>query len=154
VRKTDLYFIRNELTLAIKIGRANNVQRRLRELQAANCQRLSVVVVVPGAGSLWEKQLHRAFDDEYLSGEWFSPSAQLLELIDRIVAAGENGRGVVDEFVGHTKKVRRARMDRGNAARREARRVKREERSRSLKSDWWRPFVTDATKSTHQSEAV
>jgi hypothetical protein len=70
----------------IKIGRAEDVERRARELQNA-CPpsvRLTVLAIAEYHGD-WEYGLHEAFAEHRVRGEWFAPAAgvRLKELIGR-----------------------------------------------------------------------
>lgn len=76
----DLYFIQDTECSAIKIGRSRNPHARLRELQAGNPHRLSLLAVAEGRGER-EFQWHRAFSADRLCGEWFAVTADLLEMI-------------------------------------------------------------------------
>lgn len=53
-----------------KIGRANDVERRLRQLQPGHPAKLGVLWTKEG-GSLLEGELHRWFKDCHVFGEWF-----------------------------------------------------------------------------------
>jgi len=63
----------------IKIGVAANVESRRLTLECACGVPLTVLSVVT-CGGRYEKQLHWAFRESRLLGEWFSSSPELLEL--------------------------------------------------------------------------
>jgi len=65
---------------AVKIGRASHFGRRLQSLQCSTHRDLCVLVVLHGRGCL-ETRLHRAFEADWIRGEWFKKSVR----IDRFV---------------------------------------------------------------------
>lgn len=71
------YFIRAGAEGPIKIGKADDVECRLRSLQTAHYEELSVMAV----DTEFESSLHRAFADDQIRGEWFRPSVPLLTYI-------------------------------------------------------------------------
>lgn len=69
----------------IKIGFAlRDVEARIRELQTANAEKLTVLRVID-AGVSYEKALHRRFAVDKIRGEWFHPSEELLRFIAEVV---------------------------------------------------------------------
>jgi hypothetical protein len=66
----DLYFIHDDLN-RIKIGRTSSVNKRIRELQTANPNKLKLVFTIKYKGML-ERQLHICFSELRLTGEWFT----------------------------------------------------------------------------------
>ena len=66
----DLYFILDAPRGAVKIGRANKPERRLRELQTGCANRLELLLVFRGEGER-EKEFHERFAEWRLEGEWF-----------------------------------------------------------------------------------
>ena len=73
------YFIQAGDDGPIKIGRASNVRRRLKELQTASHERLRVLAVIRGD---YERSMHRFCSDSRLHGEWFHPTARVWRCID------------------------------------------------------------------------
>lgn len=65
-----IYVIGEFRTGVVKIGRTNNPQYRLAELQTSNPRRLRLLLVVPG-GSQVERALHAHFASKRVRGEWF-----------------------------------------------------------------------------------
>lgn len=65
----------------IKIGRAEDVDARLRELQTGNPQKLTLLATMRG-GRAAERTLHARFRTSRIRGEWFVPSPELLEVIE------------------------------------------------------------------------
>lgn len=78
--RPTVYFIQAGDGGPIKIGVARNVRQRLRLLQVGNAHRLTLLGVHPG-GVNQERRLHRLFGDARISGEWFEPTAELLEFV-------------------------------------------------------------------------
>ena len=67
----DLYIIQSDVTGMIKIGRSKNPQKRLKQLQTGNPNKLKLIVAFKGEG--WkEKNIHERLDRYRLEGEWFS----------------------------------------------------------------------------------
>lgn len=77
-----IYFIHSEESNAVKIGRAKDVDQRLKSLQTAHPHRLKVIKTfkVKGGKAAQELEniLHQKFDDIRLSGEWFKAEQELL----------------------------------------------------------------------------
>lgn len=66
---------------AIKIGyTSTSVKKRLGALQTSHPEKLTLLGAITG-GKLNEKALHKRFEASRMSGEWFHPSEDLLELI-------------------------------------------------------------------------
>ena len=69
----------------IKIGKADDVVQRLKELQTGNPYRLTVLLTVMLESPIYafelELELHKKFDEYRLEGEWFE-SEPVLKLID------------------------------------------------------------------------
>lgn len=65
----------------IKIGHtlAERLDQRLGELQTGSPQRLRLLATLPG-GKSREAELHRKFQSNRISGEWFKPTPELLAL--------------------------------------------------------------------------
>jgi len=61
----------------VKIGKADDVQARLRELQCANPHKLAVIRILDG-GHLLERALHRHYEARRLQGEWFEFCSTML----------------------------------------------------------------------------
>jgi hypothetical protein len=75
-----VYFIQNPDTGHIKIGKSFMVNHRLKVLSKEKESELQLLGVVPG-GLNEERGLHLEFDNSRYEGEWFSPTAELLEFI-------------------------------------------------------------------------
>lgn len=79
-----IYFVRNNSTLAVKIGFSSHPKKRLAQLQSANMDRLTLIIQIPGEKED-EKRLHQEFASHRISGEWFEPNQQLSETIERLI---------------------------------------------------------------------
>jgi len=78
-----VYFIQCEVTGRIKIGRAKNPRRRLSEVQTGSPTKLRLVGTIPG-GRSEELELHAKFTGARLHGEWFIPTSDLLDHINKL----------------------------------------------------------------------
>lgn len=77
-----IYFIQAGENGPIKIGRSNDVEKRLKQLQTASAEKLKI---------LWkydvendkkvESELHKQLQHERIDGEWFRPSEEVLRTI-------------------------------------------------------------------------
>jgi hypothetical protein len=83
-----VYFILNEDSNAIKIGRAKNLARRMMSLQTSSPAKLrlikSVQVAAAKEAQELERALHQQFREIRLAGEWFKAEANLLEYISQL----------------------------------------------------------------------
>ena len=82
--KTEfIYFILNKESNAVKIGRAKDVEKRLKSLQTANCNELKLIKTIRVNGSLEAKELenslHQRFSHLRLLGEWFKAEQELFD---------------------------------------------------------------------------
>jgi len=92
----DIYFVQAGESGPIKIGFSDqDVDGRIATMQTANAETLHLRALIRADISL-ETDLHSVLGEDRMQGEWFRPSARLLELID-LVNAGDR-RGVY-EFV-------------------------------------------------------
>ncbi len=73
-----VYFIQAEQSRLIKIGKANQVYRRLQTLQTGSPEKLRILMTLPTDA---EKTYHMQFADSRVHGEWFQPSDTLLSFI-------------------------------------------------------------------------
>lgn len=82
-----VYFILNEDSNAIKIGRARDVAKRLKALQTSSPAHLKLLKTIQTEGSEaaaeLEQSLHKQFWDLRLAGEWFKAHASLWEYIEQ-----------------------------------------------------------------------
>ena len=77
----SVYFIQAEIGGPIKIGQAVDVRRRLADVQNYSPFPLVVLAVVPNSGETAERELHKRFSAVRDHGEWFAPTAEILEYI-------------------------------------------------------------------------
>jgi len=75
-----VYFIEAPSIKLIKIGRTQDVKKRISELQVGSPVPLRLLGVVPGDSAM-EKQIQDKFKHLRKHGEWFRESVQLLEYI-------------------------------------------------------------------------
>lgn len=98
---------------AVKVGRADDVAKRVAQLQTGNPHPLRLIYVLPGAGGL-EADLHLRFEDDHLRGEWFAPTTDL-DFVRRLAlwtVAGYRQKGRVPhhrEFENWPRTSRRSR---------------------------------------------
>lgn len=79
VEAEQVYFISDEQGY-IKIGVARNVDSRLKSLQTASRQELTLVGAVEGSYKD-ERRYHQMFADLRVRGEWFRPDVRLTNFI-------------------------------------------------------------------------
>lgn len=83
-----VYFIFNEDSNAIKIGRAKDLLKRMKALQTSSPAKLKLIKSVQAKGGeeaqKLEQSLHRQFCEIRLAGEWFKAEAHLLEYINQL----------------------------------------------------------------------
>lgn len=77
----------------IKIGVAIDPQKRLSEIQVGNPLKLELLASVPGDQNT-ERLLHRKFSAHRMSGEWFSPEPELLEVAKKMQSGTFNWESV------------------------------------------------------------
>ena len=65
-----IYIIKEEGTGLVKIGYADNVERRLHKMQSDNPRLLSIVKVYDG-NRITEGLIHEAFRHRHIRGDWF-----------------------------------------------------------------------------------
>lgn len=75
-----VYFIQAQDSLAIKIGYAVDVEKRLAVLQTGCPEELVVVGMTQGTVAD-EKALHAKFNLDHIRGEWFRASDELVKYI-------------------------------------------------------------------------
>jgi len=73
--KSKIYFISDGMY--IKIGKANNVAKRIEQLQFGNARLLITVGCMYG-GIKKEKELHKMFKQHHISGEWFRSVSEII----------------------------------------------------------------------------
>ena len=80
-----VYFIQNEDSNAIKIGRARDLSKRMKALQTSSPAQLKLIKAIQvdsgKEAEALEKLLHQQFKQIRLAGEWFKAEAELLEFI-------------------------------------------------------------------------
>lgn len=71
----------------IKIGIAQDVERRIANLQSCSPYRLKLVLEI-GGGESRESLLHRQFEDLRMRGEWFRAEQALIDFINESIPEG------------------------------------------------------------------
>jgi hypothetical protein len=83
-----IYFIFNQDSNAIKIGRAKNLERRIKSLQTSSPAKLELLksISVQGMSEAQdlEQSLHRKFEDLRITGEWFRADSILMDYINQL----------------------------------------------------------------------
>lgn len=94
IRFSYVYFMQQEVTLAVKIGYTERPQDRLRELNKGSPYAMRLLCTMPGTRAI-ERRLHAKFRKHRLQGEWYAYCAEIEQEIKRI----ETGRprGVVEK---------------------------------------------------------
>lgn len=87
-----VYFVERESDRAVKIGVTKNLSTRLGELKRQH-GKIKLLGIIKG-GLVREKILHWVFEGARLDGEFFTPDAELLELIGKYAAVPESRRGI------------------------------------------------------------
>lgn len=74
--KSYVYFILDPINSCVKIGKANDVELRIRDLQIGNPNKLKLLATVAcpdeNCAFKFESKLHAKFSHLYLRGEWFN----------------------------------------------------------------------------------
>lgn len=81
IKRQHVYFMQIGNNGPIKIGIAENIASRLADLETGCPWPLKVIAHIPNGGMAVERKLHRRFSSFRMSGEWFSPSPELLSFI-------------------------------------------------------------------------
>lgn len=73
-----LYLMQSGINGPVKVGVANDVEARRRQLQTGNPFRVRVITVIPDAAQR-EFELHDLFGHFRLEGEWFEPIQEIFD---------------------------------------------------------------------------
>ncbi len=79
---TWIYFIEDTASGRVKIGRSNNPNARLQQLQTGSSGRLQLILTIRGSASR-ERELHQQFGQDRIQGEWFHHSEKIQEFISQ-----------------------------------------------------------------------
>lgn len=77
-KSDDLYLIHDIILDKLKIGRSNNAESRLKQLQIATSNKLELLFVIEGKGYL-EAQIHSFFNCINTNSEWFENDGQIIK---------------------------------------------------------------------------
>ncbi len=83
-----VYFIQAGTDGPVKIGFAEDVDRRLVKMQADNHKSLAILAIIELGSRDLEASLHTRFRQERSAGEWFKPSVELREYIETLPKNG------------------------------------------------------------------
>lgn len=90
-RQRHIYFIRRGDDGPIKIGVAQDVQKRLSGLQCASAETLTLLATTSESEGFTERTLHKRFAACRESGEWFTATAELLALVAELQPRAQGG---------------------------------------------------------------
>ena len=79
--RDQLYFIQEGNRGPIKIGLSRKPYNRMRDLQIANASKLRMLWFFTPKSNKIENMLHNHFCDYKITGEWFEPVEDILQLI-------------------------------------------------------------------------
>ncbi len=94
-RETVIYFLQSEHGGAIKIGRADDLAKRLVQIQTSRPDKIVVLAAAPGTVAD-ERALHVRFAANREKGEWFSPVGELMSLIASVAKEGSSAFSVTN----------------------------------------------------------
>jgi hypothetical protein len=77
-----VYILQCEESLRFKIGVADDVDRRIGEIQRMCATQLNLIAVYPGKGHALEGYFHRRYAKYRIHGEWFEPDDWMIEDIN------------------------------------------------------------------------
>lgn len=75
------YFIQAESGGPVKIGKAKDPARRLKELQTSHYDRLRILATIEGD---CERELHRQLKQHRMTGEWFAPHSDVGKVVRKV----------------------------------------------------------------------
>lgn len=85
---SSIYFILNEDSQAIKIGRTKNLEQRIQALQTSSPNPLKLLKSIQLSSEQeadeLEQLLHERFGDFRMEGEWFKAETGLMEYVEQI----------------------------------------------------------------------
>ncbi len=84
-----IYVIRKDESNYYKIGRTNNIERRIKQLQTSNSEILYPVKIIKTKGAAeTETAIHKKYKHHQVNGEWFflklNVLEELFELLDKL----------------------------------------------------------------------
>ena len=84
----SVYFIVDDTSNAVKIGRSKSPQKRLEALQSNNPNKIRLAKVIPNSGQRLEIHLQDRFSTAKLNGEWFRLTQEIQDFIDSVIPMG------------------------------------------------------------------
>ena len=82
---TYVYAISMGIFGPIKIGKSNNIWKRLKQLQTGSPDTLYVHGLMIETDTINEKRLHKIFEADGIKGEWFRPSTNLDKVLSMML---------------------------------------------------------------------
>lgn len=93
VKIMNVYFVRAGNRGAIKIGMADNVEKRVAELQCGNASKLNIISVIKCDSREQafdtERRIHKFFKRQCIRGEWFAGNIDFRKLNDEMIDTDE-----------------------------------------------------------------
>ncbi len=83
IDNTDLYLISNRDKGTLKIGKSKNVKVRLKQLQIASSDSLTLIATIQRKGYM-ESEVHRMFEKLLVRGEWFKYDNSIIEYFEKL----------------------------------------------------------------------
>ena len=103
--RRDVYLVQGAIGGPIKIGVAEDVPRRLAELQSYSPIPLRVLATIRHGDIALEAALHRRFVKHRLHGEWFDNAPEMLDYLTGLLEEAEVPAGTRDEIVRSAKRT-------------------------------------------------
>ena len=98
----NTYIVQGSPLAPVKIGKAEDVECRVRQLQTGHYTRLRVLLVLDGDH---ERELHERFSEERLCGEWFMWSAKIEKFISESLSERDIFWHTVNMYCTHEQRV-------------------------------------------------
>ncbi len=92
-----VYFVHNESEGTVKIGKAIDVPKRVRQLQTASSAPLRLLGQILG-GHPEERRIHRDLKEHRRRGEWFEANGTVMEYVRRVLDQNRTARTVQEEL--------------------------------------------------------
>lgn len=86
----QIYFICSPETCLIKIGRSNNIEKRLKTMQSISPYKIVLLSAITAHKS-FEYYLHQKLNSSRSHGEWFNADDKVLSVIDISLEKGVKG---------------------------------------------------------------
>ena len=140
-----IYAIRAVGTEFVKIGKANSVGRRLRELEVASPHELHIEAVADWPDGE-ERRLHIYLRAHYVRGEWFRDGERLTEVI--ALLCREDG---LSAWQAIGPQVRTIRQEEKPSLERKRKAMAKYERRRLERKQWWASKLRQGNNSSKEA---